>query len=367
MKKVLTGILSLALAASMSATAFAANSATNNGETGSDITVNGKYQAGAAGGDIISVDIAWEAMDFTYTAPSKGVWNPVTHKYEGAAVGGWKATGGTDPKITVKNHSNTAVDANFTFASAVEGLSGNFTNNTLTLKTAVDTERENAPTGETAFSVSGTGIDADKALGTITVTVAKSTSIFTAEELLATANKTGAFKLAGNIELGTTRFSIDSESYVLDLNGFTISGSADRESIIFASASSNVTVKNGTVNNTSSEYGWAVHEKSAALVLENCNLISYSSGLFSENGTAKLKDCNIKTILVGHYNITNYTGCKLTISGNMTISGGAGLSDQLGATTTALPGTYNFDVSGYVDTNLYDVTNDGATWTVAAK
>lgn len=51
----------------------------------------------------------------------------------------------------------------------------------------------------------------------------------------------------------------------------------------------------------------------------------------------------------------------------MTISGGAGLSDQLGATTTALPGTYNFDISGYVDTNLYDVTNDGATWTVAAK
>lgn len=101
--------------------------------------------------------------------------------------------------------------------------------------------------------------------------------------------------------------------------------------------------------------------------MENCALKSFSSGLFSEYGTAKLKDCNIKTIMIGHYNITNYNSSALTISGNIKFNGGAGLSNQLEANTTALPGTYNFDVSGYVDTALYDVTSDGTTWTVTAK
>lgn len=161
--------------------------------------------------------------------------------------------------------------------------------------------------------------------------------------------------------------SITSTDYTLDLNGFTLSGSVERESVITASAGSNVTVKNGTVNNVSTEYGWAVHERSATLVLENCELIGFSSGLFSESGTAKLTDCNIKTILQSHYNITNYTGCALTISGNIKFRGGAGLSNQLEANTTALPGTYNFDISSHVDTTLYEVTNDGTTWTVTAK
>ena len=34
---------------------------------------------------------------------------------------------------------------------------------------------------------------------------------------------------------------------------------------------------------------------------------------------------------------------------------------------TCLAGTYNFDVSSYVDTDIYNVTNDGIIWTVTEK
>lgn len=170
MKKILTGIFALSLVASMSFQTFAV---TNDGTSGTDITVNGTYQAAEAPADVTSVDIVWDAMEFTYTAPSKGTWNASTHEYENATEGGWAATGGTDLKITVTNHSNVPVNANFAFTTAVDGLNGSFTKNALVLDSAEGTEPSNAPKGETAFSVSGSGIDTDKSLGKITVTVRK--------------------------------------------------------------------------------------------------------------------------------------------------------------------------------------------------
>ncbi len=146
---------------------------TNDGSGSTDITITGTYQEGTPAADVISVDIVWDNMDFTYTAPSKGTWNASTHEYENATEGGWAATGGTDPKITVTNHSNVPVNANFAFATAVDGLNGSFTKNALVLDSAEGTELSNAPKGETAFSVSGSGIDTDKSLGKITVTVRK--------------------------------------------------------------------------------------------------------------------------------------------------------------------------------------------------
>ena len=125
MKKILSIILALAMALSMSVTAFAA---TNDGTSGTDITVNGTYTPGTAADEKISVDIVWEAMNFTYTAPSQGTWNPATHAYEGATEGGWSDN---TPAITVKNHSNVAVNATLGFTADAEvggsgGSGGNF-------------------------------------------------------------------------------------------------------------------------------------------------------------------------------------------------------------------------------------------------
>ena len=67
MKKFLASALAFALAISASVTAFAANTDTNDGTEGTDITVNGTYQSAETTADVISVDIVWGAMDFTYT------------------------------------------------------------------------------------------------------------------------------------------------------------------------------------------------------------------------------------------------------------------------------------------------------------
>ena len=175
MKKLFATLLAVAMLASMTVTAFAAE--TNTGTQDTEITVNGSFVPGTAADEIISVDVAWEAMDFTYTGASQGTWNPVTHAYEGAIEGGWSDN---TPAITVTNHSNVAVNATLGFTADVTGVVGTFTevsgtenDNILELATAEGTEVANAPTATANFGISGAAIDADKTLGTITVAIAK--------------------------------------------------------------------------------------------------------------------------------------------------------------------------------------------------
>ena len=245
MKKLLTGILTLSLAASLAVPAFAANTATNDGTDGTNIAVNGTYQAGAPAADVISVDLAWDDMTFTYTAPSKGDWNAKTHEYENATAGGWAATNGTDPKIAVTNHSNAGVKADFAFVPEVEGLTGTFTQNSLVLATAEGTEVENAPKDETAFSVRGGAIDADKSLGTITVTVAKNnaeaTYEVTAEQFESLLGNLTNYKMyldsnsdadSGDIEIHYDGTSVWSRSENVGEKFFTLDGTDYYEYIV---------------------------------------------------------------------------------------------------------------------------------------
>ena len=174
MKKSLSIILALVMALSLSVTAFAA---TNDGSSPTEITVNGTYTPGTTEDENISVDITWEAMNFTYSAPSEGAWDPATHTYVGATEGGWSDN---TPAITVTNHSNVAVSATLDFTASVDGIFGTFTeasgienDKVLELATAVGTEVANAPTATANFGISGAAIDADKTLGTITVAIAK--------------------------------------------------------------------------------------------------------------------------------------------------------------------------------------------------
>ena len=175
MKKLFATLLAVAMLASVSVTAFAAE--TNHGTQDTEITVNGSYVSGAAGSSVISVDIEWEAMNFTYSATSEGTWNPATHAYDGQTEGGWSDN---TPAITVTNHSNVAVIATLGFTADVTGVVGTFTeasgtenDNILNLATAEGTEVANAPTATANFGISGAAIDANKTLGTITVTIAK--------------------------------------------------------------------------------------------------------------------------------------------------------------------------------------------------
>lgn len=369
MKKFLASAFAFALAISASVTAFAANTDTNDGTKGTDITVNGTYQAAEAAADVISVDIAWDNMDFTYTAGSKGTWNASTHQYDNPTEGGWAATSGTDPKITVTNHSNVPVNASFAFATAVDGLNGSFTKTALVLDSAEGTELSNAPTGDTAFSVSGAAIDADKSLGTITVTVSTGTTISSAEELLDSAASGGTFRLANDIALDeNTKLEISGKNYSLDLNGFTLSGSCYK-GLIHLDSNSKVTIKNGTVwNDESNQMACGIEAYSSELVLEDCTVHSdFAAVDLNNNSSAYVTNCSFQIDSEVHFTLMNHSS-TLTLSGSVSMLSGGGLSNQgVGETTKALAGTYNFDVSSYVDTDIYNVTNDGTIWTVTAK
>lgn len=166
MKKVLSFVLVLAILLSLPATASAET--VNNGTSATTIDVSGTY----APAKKISVTVAWEEMNFTYTA---SVWDPDTHQYTGS--GAWS----TDTKtITVTNHSDVAVNATLAFTpEAGSNVTGAFTGtgpgNTLSLATAVGTEVSSAPTASAEFRISGGSITESKKIGTITVTIQAAT------------------------------------------------------------------------------------------------------------------------------------------------------------------------------------------------
>lgn len=212
------------------------NPSTGNGEGNYNIEIVGTYAAGQIADEIISVNVAWDAMDFTYTAPSQGTWNPVTHTYDGATAGGWSDN---TPAITVTNHSNVAVNATLSFTANVTGVVGTFTevsgtenDNILELATAEGTAVADAPTASANFGISGAAIDADKALGTITVTIAKAGSagggeaatVVTTFAELQNAVNNGNIVLASDVTVETPYLAI-TKDVSIDFNGNTLRGS----------------------------------------------------------------------------------------------------------------------------------------------
>lgn len=180
----------LALTLSLMVTAMAAGNKTfsdppvagNGTIPGSqDITVQGKHVNNA--NDVYSVNIAWSAMEFTYTIPSTAEWDPEKHVYTAGSDGDngtWSCDTTDEDKITVTNHSNKPVtvgysvkNVNITDLNAVvTGLDD--TNHTL--PTAENTTVANAP--KIDFTILPTGVmPHDYAtlsdLFTFTVTLAK--------------------------------------------------------------------------------------------------------------------------------------------------------------------------------------------------
>lgn len=349
------------------------------------IIVKGVYQAGESPADIVSVDIVWDDMNFTYTAPSKGTWNPENHQYEGGSNGSWAATNGTDPKITLTNHSNVDVKASFAFNSDVQNLNGCFTKDALVLNSAEGTELANAPKSETTFSVSGSAIDANKTLGTITVTVAKPTyaTVYELQEFeQAMENGTSFITLENGLEL-LWPLQIQGYCGVIDLNGHMLSNnSINNATGVINAVGSNILIKNGTIKYISEKgdtedgirpYTLQVGQTST-LTVENCTIENKNSQygylVDVKGGKAVFKDCTFYSQdgLCEAINVA-YSG-TLTLSGATTVhsvAGGDPIRKGSYETVTCLAGTYNFDPTAYVDATVYNVTNDGTIWTVTAK
>ena len=341
-----------------------------------EIIVTGVYQSGTAADEKISVDIVWEAMNFTYTAASQGTWNPVTHIYDGATAGGWSDN---NPAITVKNHSNTDIYATLDFTTDVTGIVGTFTeasgtanDNILELATAVGTEVANAPTATANFGINGAAIDADQKLGTITVSIAKAvetaTVVTTFAELQAAVNNGGTVKLGGDITLGNDVILAVSSSVpvILDLNGYTLTSNSNAP--IQVQPDVICTIKNGTVTNTADRM--EAISNFGTLTVQNCTLTANDSYPLYNNCIATVTDSTLNGNYDGN-SICNQQVCSdtvtLTLSGTVNMAGGI-YNRYAASVVTVLPGTYNFDPTSYVDADAYSVTDHGdGTWTVTAK
>ena len=335
-----------------------------------EITVTGVYQAGTTADEKISVDIVWDAMDFTYTAPSQGTWNPATHAYEGQAAGGWSDN---TPAITVKNHSNVALNATLGFTPDVTGVVGTFTeasgtanDNILELATAVDTEVSNAPTATANFGISGAAIDADKALGTVTVTIAKageSGGVTTFEDLQAAVNAGGTVKLGGDITLESSLNIEAATPVVLDLNGHTITGSG--RSVCVWLLSGSCTIRGGSITATGDNAVYN-YSKSGTLMIEGCTIRTDRSALYSGDDDAVTTVKN-STLISDIAAIFCESG-TISLEGTVNLSGKRYTINTMNGNVTVVAGTYNFDPTSYVDTDTYTVTDNGdGTWTVTAK
>lgn len=141
-------------------------------EEGAEITILATYDPDAWD-DVISVDIAWEAMDFVWAAGgSTGEWQPETHTYLNPTDSGVWQKEGAD--ITLTNHSNVAVTAAMSFAAA-DGLTttGSFSAAQLELAAGQKDKYSEAESRTTTFTVGGGGITEDTTIGTITVSISK--------------------------------------------------------------------------------------------------------------------------------------------------------------------------------------------------
>lgn len=103
-KMIFAGTLALLSATLFSATAFADD----------EKSVQANYQANAP--VVVSVDVTWGSLAFTYSEGSGRTWNPETHKFTSGTglEAGWHCEEGAN-EITIVNHSNTAVTPYFQY------------------------------------------------------------------------------------------------------------------------------------------------------------------------------------------------------------------------------------------------------------
>ncbi len=170
MKKIFAIIMAGLIMCAASVTAFAE---TTNGEDVSK-DVKAKYVDGVVTPEVCSVDIAWGAMEFTYSESGTKTWNPQTHEYIYNTTSGWSVNGNT---VSVTNHSNKAVKASLKFDALSEysdKISGTFDKSEMLLESAESCTVENAPNASAALSLNGT-VDSSLAeftkVGSITVTL----------------------------------------------------------------------------------------------------------------------------------------------------------------------------------------------------
>lgn len=109
MRKTISLMIAVAILLSMGLSSAAAEPAVSKSGA-----VQANYVAGTKDSQIISVDIDWKNMEFTYHDKSEAVWDPVNHAYGEAKAAAWEQS---EAYISITNHSNVILQANITYAA----------------------------------------------------------------------------------------------------------------------------------------------------------------------------------------------------------------------------------------------------------
>lgn len=384
MKKLFSTMIALAMLAATPLTVFATGSSSNTGGN-TEIDVNGKYIEGNAA-TMISVDITWDDMSFEYNDGER-TWDPNKHEYI-TSGGSWTNEKKT---VNVKNHSNTAVKAEFSFASSLDGITGSFDNKTLQLETAVGKAVENAPAASTNFGISGSKINTDAKLGTITLNISADTNsdvtvpeessdvkleqntsgvtsqgdgITTYEQLAKAIENGGDIKLDGDIKI-TNPIAIEG-SVTIDLNNRTLIGNIGSSGTMFTAGERTfLTLSNGNIELSEGCY---VSANSAQKVKFSTCTVKTGNGLVCnvENSEVMFDNCDITAKSIKNNIIKMISANKELIFRNHNKFLGQISSDSnLQISFANSNCTLGFDPSKYTNNAASIEKNDAEnTWTV---
>lgn len=322
---------------------------TNDGTEGTQIEVNGTFTAADAPSVVVSADVTWDELSFTYQDGDKH-WDAEKH-VDVADEGAWETT---KKNITVTNHSNTSIKASFEFVADVEGLNGSFDKTEFDLASAENTTAENAPTDKTAFGISGSAITKDQKIGTITVKITSDIAMVeNLADLRSAFQNGGKAQLSSDLNAADERLTLSSgKDLEFDLNRKTLSV----DSIILSNNDSEkLMLRNGTIGG----YVGLDGNGEKHLIVDNCTL----DGLYDNNNYSDMilrncvitKDCH--TSYSGSWTIkgkNNISG-TMTVQKNVTISGDFTLGTL--EVPTVMTGTPTLNLSGKIRISEFSFDN----------
>lgn len=357
MRRLTSALLALVLVLSLSVPAFAAETDENKAtadkttEYKASIDVKGEYVSNLKSKEIISVDVAWESMNFTYYGSREGNWNPTYHTYDGPKTAAWNRT---KSNITVTNHSNLDVVANLKYTQSVETVTGSLDYQTLNLASAAEGDSlgnvSKAPFATSAFTIGGYMDEtSDKDLGTITVSIESMwTKVSSYEDLVTALQNGGNIKLTEDITSDSDSPLTTSANFNLDMNGKTLTIKQ-----LKITGTSVASIYNGTLNTTAKGVVDAYCKK---LTIDNCTLTGngYYSLYLNSGVEAVVRNSTLNDGVC-------VDGSTLMATENVRVNAGTTSIVVTGSNSKMI---YCFNPSGYINASCDIIDNGDGTWTI---